>query len=265
MINAEPSLLTGKHAIADAFSKAANTYDQHAAFQRDVGHRLLDKIPQDLSGKTVLDIGCGTGYFSLLLKQRGATVVCVDLSSEMLKKAQQRCGEQSMVYQIADAESLPFPNQSFDIVFSSLALQWCSDLSVPLAEIKRVLTPNGRGFFTTLLSGSLTELKQSWQKIDTYQHVNNFIDMNQVKIALAQADCGTHFIDSAAITVWYDSALAVMRDLKGIGATHVNGRNHGLTRRQTLRQVEQAYQTFQNQFGQVPASYQVCLGVIHQC
>ncbi|ARP38662.1 Malonyl-[acyl-carrier protein] O-methyltransferase [Vibrio syngnathi] len=53
-----------KSAIAEAFGKAATTYDRHAEFQRDVGHRLLDKLPNDLSGLKVLDLGCGTGYFS---------------------------------------------------------------------------------------------------------------------------------------------------------------------------------------------------------
>ncbi len=45
-----------KLAIAQAFGKAAKSYDQHAAFQREVGHKLLDKLPQDLSGLRVLDL-----------------------------------------------------------------------------------------------------------------------------------------------------------------------------------------------------------------
>lgn len=52
-----------KKPIGDAFGRAAQTYDRHAAFQRDVGERLLSKMPEDLSDKVVLDLGCGTGYF----------------------------------------------------------------------------------------------------------------------------------------------------------------------------------------------------------
>lgn len=84
-----------KKAIATSFGKAAETYDKHAAFQRDVGHRLLEKLPSDLSGKRVLDLGCGTGYFSALLQERGADLVCVDISQGMLDKAQQRCGKKA--------------------------------------------------------------------------------------------------------------------------------------------------------------------------
>ncbi|MFA0569841.1 malonyl-ACP O-methyltransferase BioC [Vibrio gallaecicus] len=251
-----------KNAIAEAFGKAATTYDKHAEFQRDVGHRLLDKLPNDLSGLKVLDLGCGTGYFSYQLLSRGADVVCVDLSQEMLNQSKLRCGDQISSYQQADAEQLPFENQSFDIVFSSLALQWCDDLSVPLREIKRVTKRGGSVLFSTLLDGSLFELQKSWNKIDTHQHVNNFISENQVKIALAQSSCEAHQLDLPSITVWYDTALELMRDLKGIGATHVSGRSHGLTSRRMLQLVEKEYREFQSHQGFLPATYQVCLGVI---
>lgn len=78
--------LIDKQAIAQAFSKAACTYDQHAAFQRDVGQRLMDKLPQDLTGLSVLDLGCGTGYFTAQLAQRGAKVTAFDLSDSMLEQ-----------------------------------------------------------------------------------------------------------------------------------------------------------------------------------
>lgn len=252
-----------KSAIAEAFGKAATTYDKHAEFQRDVGHRLLDKLPSDLSGFKVLDLGCGTGYFSEQLVKRGAEVVCADLSVGMLATAEKRCGASVSLYQQADAEQLPFEDGCFDIVFSSLALQWCDDLSSPLREMKRVTAAGGRVIFSTLLDGSLFELEKSWSKIDAHQHVNHFITINQVKIALAQSRCDNHQLDLTTITVWYDSAFSVMRDLKGIGANHVSGRSHGLTSRETLLQVEHEYQAFKNDQGLLPASYQVCFGVIH--
>ncbi|WP_428776582.1 malonyl-ACP O-methyltransferase BioC [Vibrio sp.] len=251
-----------KRAIADAFGRAAESYDRHAELQRQVGHQLLDLMPEDLTGLTVLDLGCGTGYFSQLLKNRGAEVYCLDLSSEMLAEAERRCGSIGMRYQVGDAEQLPLADASVDMVFSSLALQWCEDLSVPLAEASRVTKANGKIFFTTLLSESLYELRQAWREIDSYQHVNDFVSTNQVKIALAQAECDRHHLDLATSTLWYPSAMALMRDLKGIGATHVSGRANGLTAPGTIRRLEKAYQKFRNHQHLLPASYQVCFGVI---
>ncbi|MCV5977809.1 malonyl-ACP O-methyltransferase BioC, partial [Escherichia coli] len=88
--------------------------------------------------------------------------------------------------------------------------------------VRRVLKNGGKAWFSTLVDGSLYELRASWEKIDAYQHVNNFLTLNQVKIALAQSRCDSHQLDLTTITVWYDSAFSVMRDLKGIGANHVS-------------------------------------------
>ncbi len=262
-LSIELSPHSDKTPIAEAFSRAAKTYDQHAAFQRDVGERLLEYFPLDLSNKTVIDLGCGTGYFSQELLKRGAKVICCDLSGQMLASAQQRCGDDGVSYLQADAESLPLIDNSVDLVFSSLALQWCEDLSLPLREVSRVTKPGGQAYVSTLLEGSLCELKQAWGKIDSHQHVNDFASINQIKVALAQSGCTTHQLDLPAITVWYNSAFALMRDLKGIGATYVHGRAQGLTSRRSLLGVEREYQVFRNRQGLLPATYQVCLGVIH--
>lgn len=63
---------------------------------------------------------------------------------------------------VADAESLPFPSDSFDVVFSNLMVQWCDDPRTVFAECRRVLRPGGRLVLSTLLEGTLTELKQAW-------------------------------------------------------------------------------------------------------
>ena len=251
-----------KEAIAEAFGKAAQNYDRHAQFQRDVGTMLLAGMPQDLTGVKALDIGCGTGYFSELLSERGAEVTAADLSVEMLEQAQVRCGNKVASYQQADAEALPFADSTFDLVFSSLALQWCQDLSVPLRELKRVTRGGGKIVFSTLMDGSLSELKQAWSKIDAHQHVNQFLTEKQIKIALAQSGAHKHHLDLRPIKLWYPSSFDLMKDLKGIGANHVSGRSHGLTGRRALLSVEREYQIFKNEKGLLPATYQVCLGAI---
>lgn len=251
-----------KLSVAEAFGRAALSYDRHAAFQRDVGHQLLAMMPLSLVGKRVLDLGCGTGYFSKCLLERGATVVCADISNEMLNQARERCGTGNISYTLCDAEAMHFPDHSFDYVFSSLALQWCEDLAVPLAEIKRVLNPKGVGYFSTLLDGSLIELAQAWSKVDTHQHVNRFISCNRVKLALAQSEATYHHLSLQTITQRYSSALDLMRDLKGIGATYVHGRNKGLVTRSSLAQVEKEYRAISGNVDLLPATYQVCFGML---
>jgi malonyl-CoA O-methyltransferase len=260
----QSSLSRSKQAVADAFSRAAQNYDSHAEFQRQVGHQLLDMMPLFLEGKRVLDLGCGTGYFSQCIRERGAELVCGDISSQMLHQARSRCGEDRVTYSLCDAENLPFSHCSFDYVFSSLALQWCDDLMVPLKEISRVLKPQGQAYFSTLLDGSLVELKQAWAKVDVHQHVNRFISRNKVKLALAQSGNDSHHLSLATITLRYASAFNLMKDLKGIGATHVQGRAQGLVSRHVLEQVESAYRAICGVDDNLPATYQVCFGVLNR-
>lgn len=252
-----------KQAIAEAFGRAAKHYDKAAAFQRQVGHLLLDKLPPlNPAGSRALDLGCGTGYFSEQLQHKGYEVCAADLSLKMLEQAQQRCG-QSVSYLEADAENLPLENHQFDIAFSSLALQWCEDLSVPLNELKRVVKPGGLILFTTLAEGSLYELSDSWRQVDQYQHVNEFLSQKAIKLALAQAGLANHALEFTPITMYYNSAVELMKDLKGIGATHLQqARKAGLAGRRTIQALESAYDEFRNENGQLPATYQVCFGVI---
>lgn len=247
--------------IAEAFGKAASNYDRHAEFQRDVVERLLDYLPNDLSGVRALDVGCGTGYFAHRLILRGAKVTCLDISEAMLDQARLRFG-QDADYCLADAESIPYPDNHFDLVVSSLAVQWCDDLKNPLKEMQRVCAISGRVLFSTLADGSLYELKEAWRCIDDYQHVNTFLSEKQIKFALAQSSSSQYRIDFPKITLWYPSSLQLMRDLKGIGATRVSGRSAGLTKPSILNRVDNHYRELFQKNQQLPATYRVCLGII---
>lgn len=255
------TLISRQEKISQAFDRAAKHYDQHADFQRVVAVKLLEKLPIDMSGMRILDVGSGTGFLSEHLIARGADVVCLDLSEKMLKHSQSRLCKKKTSFVRSDASCLPFVACSFDLVVSSLAIQWCDNLRNVFAEFSRVLTPSGQAYFTSLLDGSLQELKDVWRKIDSAPHVNQFTHLNTVKFALAQAGCQTHQIDSTPIIQWYRSSFALMKDLKGIGATFVEGRVSTPTSRRAFAQVESEYQQYRSSSGLLPATYHVLFGV----
>ncbi len=109
---------------------------------------LIDSYLQDLAGKTVLDYGCGRGEASLSYLERGATVHGIDISLVYIESARQTAAEAGYTkdrcaFHVMDAHALEFEDGIFDLVVGYGILHHL-DAELALAEIHRVLKPNGR-------------------------------------------------------------------------------------------------------------------------
>ncbi|WP_417347562.1 malonyl-ACP O-methyltransferase BioC [Ferrimonas sp.] len=248
-----------KDAIGRTFGRAAASYDSHAELQRLVGERLLT-LAGPLPLGQVLDLGCGSGHFTEKLANQGHQLVALDLASPMLDHTRRRCPHVLCLQ--GDADALPLGSDCVDMVFSSLALQWSQDLTHALRQLKRSVRPGGRILISTLAEGSLNELAQAWRQVDNQPRVNRFMSEEALRIAVASAGLNPAQLSFETVTLHYDSALAVMRALKGVGATHLHqGDGHRTLSRHTLAALEQAYQTLASSPKQLPLSYRVCYGV----
>jgi ubiquinone/menaquinone biosynthesis C-methylase UbiE len=128
-------------------AKKINYYDQ--GFTGVILDALLQKLG-NLTGKKVLEMGCGAGWFSQLLVQRGAEVWAFDISAEAIKTAQAHLGRrglaQSVHFATMAAEKLEYPDYFFDVVAGKAILHHV-DLQVCLPEIARVLKDGGKSVF----------------------------------------------------------------------------------------------------------------------
>lgn len=115
-------------------------YDDHHAFVWKHGGELLDLL-QPRPGEKILDVGCGTGHLTAELAARGAEVLGVDLSPDMIAEAEHLHPHLDFV--LADARRLDFSGR-FDAVFSNAALHWVPEADEVLAGIQRSLRPGGR-------------------------------------------------------------------------------------------------------------------------
>ena len=108
--------------------------------------QLILELVGDVSGCRVLDVGCGDGEFAVDLTKRGATVVGIDASTEMIDAAKDRSKLQNtdVAFQVAMAEHLPFPAGQFDVVTAITILCFVDDAALVFREIARVLRPEGR-------------------------------------------------------------------------------------------------------------------------
>ncbi len=258
-----------KRLIRESFDRAASSYDEVAILQSEIGQRLLERLDLiKLEPQRIIDVGAGTGHLSHALAKRykGCEVISLDLAPAMLKQARQRqglvdrwFGKQRFL--CGDAEHLPLADNSIDMVFSNFAIQWCPDLDQAFTEFQRVLKPGGLLLFTTFGPDTLKELRQAWRAVDDAVHVNSFIDMHDIGDALLRATLSDPVMDTERLTLTYKDGMAVMRDLKAMGAHNVtSGRHHGLTGKQKLRQMLNAYEQFRNGDGQLPATYEVVYG-----
>lgn len=250
--------------VRQAFDKAADSYDAAAVLQKEVCKRLLEKLDVvRLSPEWILDAGTGTGEAvkPLQKKYKKAEIVLFDLSESMLKKAVKQGALFRKPHQVCGTiESLPFSDQSFDLLFSNLAMQWCNDLGATLTEFKRVLKPGSLLEFATFGPDTLKELRASWQKVDAAVHVNSFIDMHDIGDALLQAGFAEPVMESEVITVNYQEVDTLMQDLRDIGANvTADGHRQGLLTRNMLQQLREAYEVYRHN-DVLPASYEIVYG-----
>ena len=245
--------------IRHAFGRSARTYSQHAALQREVEDRLLERL-EYYSGKParVLDVGCGPGRGSEALRKHfaSAQVIALDMALPMLRKV--RLGWRRPLARIcADARELPLPDASIDVLFSNLCIQWIDDVPRLFDEFRRVLRPDGYLALSTFGIDTLHELRAAWAAADRAPHVSAFAHIAQIGDALMAAGFRDPVLDTEHFTLTYADAASLMRELKFLGATNADsGRLRGLTGKARYRRAVEAYEHFRRD-GALPATYEV--------
>jgi len=249
-----------KAKIKQSFGAASDTYDGVAALQRTVGRALLGTIDAVSLTGTLLDLGCGTGFLTSELLGRAQPVIALDIALPMLQVTRRKLADAPNVsYLCADAEQLPLAGQIVDGVFSNLALQWCINLDAVFTGIKRVLKADGQLVFSTFGPQTLQELKAAWAKVDDYKHVNEFYSEQQLRHFLQQAGYTEIVIETNLYLSSYDSVLALMEELKHIGAHNViAGRNKNITTKTQMQRMSAAYEQHRTG-GLIPATFEVIM------
>ncbi|NOQ65101.1 MAG: methyltransferase domain-containing protein, partial [Methyloprofundus sp.] len=210
------ALILDKQQIRQSFANASQSYDAMASLQRKVGRELLTKVsltPDAL----VLDIGCGTGFFTEQLKERALlkNIIALDIALPMLLKTQQRLADNRVALVCADAEQLPFATQSMDGLVSNLALQWCLGIEELFADVQRILRKEGQFVFSTFGSSALCELKAAWAEVDDSPHVNEFCHLETLQQKLIAAGFSNIQLESKTYQRKYANVIELMRELKG--------------------------------------------------
>lgn len=256
--------VTDKHAVAVSFSRAADSYDQVANIQRWMIARLMEDLSRLDAIQQVLDIGCGTGQLMARISERfaPARVLGLDIAEGMTRAARQRTGHDTIC---GDAEAMPLPDDRFDLLVSSFALQWCPDLSAVFSEAYRVLQTGGRFYFTLPVAGTLRELKDCWYRVDPdNSHVNEFYQRNDLLLAARNAGFGSVSVRTLERREFYPDLKAITGALKAMGAHNLTeGRARQLTGKTRLKALLANYESYRCEQG-LPLTWQVAFGVLEK-
>lgn len=265
-----------KARVRASFNRAADSYDAAAVLQKTVREEMLSRLDLvKISPKIILDMGCGTGHASLSLAKKfyKSRVLSLDIAMGMLKKARSTSFLQKVKvllgidqqYLCADIEHLPIADNSIDLIWSNLAVQWCNELDLVFSEAQRVLQPEGLLMFSTFGPDTLKELRSASHIDGKHISVSRFIDMHDIGDALVRAGFSSPVLDVERYTLTYNDVMGVMRDLKAIGAHNAtDGRLRGLQGKSFLRSLSDNYEKFRQgdklQGGKLPATFEVIYG-----
>ncbi|MCD6443282.1 MAG: methyltransferase domain-containing protein [Thermotogae bacterium] len=138
--------------MKSVFDRSAEKYDEWYESERG---RRIDEIETNLimsllkprKGERILDVGCGTGNYSIKLAKLGCVVVGIDPSKDMINRALEKSIKlhlKDVSFKLGKAEELPFPDEDFDAVVSVTAIEFFDEVEKAVSEMFRVLKSGGR-------------------------------------------------------------------------------------------------------------------------
>ena len=131
-------------------------------------------------------------------------------------------------YLCADMHNLPFAihqnknknKNKFDVIYSNLAIQWCTDIPNLLKDLKNILKQNGILAFSTILDGSLSNMKIAYGKLDKNPPVQDFLSYEYLNGVIKSSGFKCVFCESKKITYNFPTVLSLLNSLKKVGASY---------------------------------------------
>lgn len=239
--------MSRQRSIAAAFA-SAQAYEAHAPVQSAVAEALAHRIlawpsPAPRPARpSILELGCGTGLLTRALWRGGlhGDWLITDIAAPMLERCREAVRLPGAQYVLMDAER-PAVGGGFDLIASSLALQWCEDLGRCLHTLQALLAPGGVLAFSTLLAGSFAQWQAAHRDCGVEAATPAFLSEDALRRCLDALHGSESWLETECRTVRHRDARDFLGALKGIGA-HANVRRAPLAAG-TMRQVMRAFET----------------------
>jgi SAM-dependent methyltransferase len=232
---------------------------------------LLERVAEDLSDRLsavlrrfdcAVDLGTPTDALCHVLAASGKAGVIVRAAAEPLPTMD---GQGRWLAVAAEEEALPFADGALDLVVSALALQLVNDLPGTLIQIRRALRPDGLLLAALVGGDTLTELRQAFAAAESEieggisPRVAPFADVRDIGALLQRAGFALPVTDVDRLVVRYASPLALMHDLRKMGAANpMIERSRRPLKRAALQRVLEIYgERFSDGDGRIRATFEI--------
>lgn len=208
-----------KGVVKRNFSRCAPYYDKYATIQNLCALRLIGKI-ETTNLRHILELGCGTGNYTRLLRKKfpQAKIRAIDISSEMIKVAQEKMNQKDIDFVAADAEAA-YLQENFGLVSSNATFQWFEDLEKALLQYRDLLGKNGLILFSLFGSRTFLELNECLGELlgkTISTNAQNFIEQKRVEAILRRIFKGV-MVEDKIYKEKYTSLPALLKKIKYTG------------------------------------------------
>lgn len=246
-----------KEIITNSFSKYARSYDQYCSIQNACAFKLDGKIGEK-ECYNILEIGCGTGNYTNLLRTRfpDTKIKAIDISQEMIEVAKMKLEQTQLEFIVADAEVMDFDDR-FDFISSNATFQWFRNLEQTLKKCYELLDKNGVILFSTFgpltfneLYGSLRELYDQDISISSCSFMNKV----EIKQVLENIFGENIIIEEEILKEDHGSLVELLTKIKYTGTRGNGTYNKHVWTPRTIEHLERIYR---QRYRKIVATYQV--------
>ena len=254
------------------FDRRAARFAAHDFIVREVGRRLIERLQViRLDPQCIADVGCGSGGArdALLARFGRARWLGIDISPSMLARAAPATSLFSRVLagrarraavMCAEAAALPLADDSVDLLFSNLMLNWHPQPHLVFPEWRRVLRVEGLLLFSCFGPDTLKELRQACAAAGIAARPMPFVDMHDFGDMMVASGFDTPVMDTETIRLTYADPRALLREAAALGGNPRDDRASGLVSGRRARALIAALRDMRDANGRNTLSFEIAYG-----